>query len=353
MRKGAYLWIFIIFIGLTAALVGEQIVNRWRPHISYLFKHTPLCIAENLGLVGIRRAHYSEKTKNTVDVLRCEPAKAPHLIGGPFHHELIVVSDLGGLVQRFDVLGALVWQVRLSMPRGIDIQDEQVLVGEGKILQVFSLNTGEKLRSVEFDHSILAFRQVGSNIFILLEGDGRDTIRQYEISQKEARLIRTSPMHTNYARGIDVNSSSVYIADTFGHRIIQLDVKTLDLIDQTPSYFPNSVQLSANKMLVAEEHLNLVSEYNISSLKLLRTRIGCQKNKHLLTRPAAEISSTCTSIDSIKLYSPNDAVELEGSVYIADTDNHRILEVFDGRVVGELAGFNNPINIRTIGKTFN
>jgi len=353
MRKGAYFLIFIIFIGFAATLLGGEFLNNWRPQMSYLFKHAPLCIAENVGLIRIRRAHYSEELKNTIDILRCEPAKAPHLIGGPFHHEFIVVSDLGGLVQRFDVTGALVWQVRLSMPRGLDIQDDRVLVGEGNKLWLISLKTGEKLQYVEFDHPILSFRRVSSNLFILLEGDGRDTISQYEISQNKPLLIRTSPVHTTYARGIDVSRNSVYIADTFGHRILQLDINTLDLVDQLPSYFPNSVHLSANKMLVAEEHLNVVSEVNNSPLKLLRTRIGCQKNTPLLIRSSAELSSTCASIAPIKLYSPNDAVELEGSVYIADTDNHRILEVFDGRVIGELVGFNNPINLRTIGKILN
>jgi hypothetical protein len=114
MRKGAYLWIFIIFIGLAVALLSGQIVNSWRPQISYLFKHKPLWMAENLGLIRMRRAHYSEELKNTIDILRCEPAKAPHLIGGPFHHEFIVVSDLGGLVQRFDVSGG--WFGKFDYP---------------------------------------------------------------------------------------------------------------------------------------------------------------------------------------------------------------------------------------------
>ncbi len=348
MRKNLYLLILILSLGLGVKLVACGVFDRWRPQISYILKHTPLCMAENAGLIKVRRAHYSEDLKNTIDILRCTPSKAPQLIGGPFNHEFIVVSDLGGVVQRFDTTGNLVWQVRLSMPRGLDIQGERVLVGEGKKLRVISLKTGENLHSFKFENSILAFREMNSNLFILLDGNGHDIIRQYDFSQYEPRLIRTSRVNSSYARGIDVNSKSIFIADTFSHRIIELDVNTLELKDQIPSYYPNSVQLYSNKIIVAEEHLNVISEFNTNPLRLIRTRLGCQNNTNLVTRPSGENSATCISLNTSELYSPNDAVDLEGRLYIADTDNHRVIEFFDGRVIAELTGFNNPINIRVI-----
>ncbi len=38
----------------------------------------------------------------------------------------------------------------------------------------------------------------------------------------------------------------------------------------------------------------------------------------------------------------------DGRIYVADTDNHRVVEFRMGRVASELTGFNNPVNIRVV-----
>jgi hypothetical protein len=115
-------WVSLVAIGAAfVASTAGMGVEHWRPMASYWLKHVPLCFAENAGLLTPRRAHYSAALGRTVDVLYCTPSKPPKLVGGPLARDLVVVSDMGGVVQRIDSSGRLLWQRRMSNPHGLDI----------------------------------------------------------------------------------------------------------------------------------------------------------------------------------------------------------------------------------------
>ena len=115
MRLHRNYGVLLLLMGGLLLLSAVKHFQQWRPHLSYWLKHKPLCIAENAGLLSPRRAHYSKELKSTVDTLYCTPTESPKLVGGPLAHDLIVVSDLGGVVQRIGADGRLMWQRRLSV----------------------------------------------------------------------------------------------------------------------------------------------------------------------------------------------------------------------------------------------
>lgn len=130
-----------------------------------------------------------------------------------------------------------------------------------------------------------------------------------------------------------------------------LDRELLELQDEVGSYFPNSVQIVGDRLLVAEEHLNHVSEFLFSPLVHLKSLAGCAVRSPRDVFPFVHRAMLCDkSISYVKFYSPNDAISVDGRVYVADTDNHRVVELFSGKVVAQLVGFNSPVGVRVVGR---
>lgn len=269
-------------------------------------------------------------------------------------HDLIVISGMGGVVQRIKSDGHLMWQTKMRSPRSLEVQDGKLLVGEGKVLHFMSLDTGVKLKSFEFDKPILSARLRGNTLFTVMDIQGIGSVRRYELFNNEAKLVQLGSVSAFYPRGIDVDDENIYVADTFGSRILRLDRASLRLKDEVPSYFPNSIQVKNEILIVAEEHSNIVSEFTLNPLERSKILVGCPD--HLLpnqieVEPDKHIAKKfeCNKVKSdTVLYSPNDAILLDGYLYIADTDNHRVIQVAKGKVVAELIGFNDPVSVRAI-----
>jgi DNA-binding beta-propeller fold protein YncE len=221
------------------------------------------------------------------------------------------------------------------------------LIGEGTTLRILSASRGTDLARIEFDQPILMARQVGAFLYVLMDIEGIGAVRRYELTNNDARLIKSTPVNTRYPRGIDYDASGLYVADTFNHRVIRLDPYSLELQAEAASFFPNSVQVTGDRLLVTEEHLNVVSEFRMQPLQRLGPRIGCSAQPAGVQLPDDTSGRLCGGVNPIAtLYSPNDAVAVGGHVYVADTDHHRVVEMFEGHIISELSGFNNPINVR-------
>ena len=98
----------------------------------------------------------------------------------------------------------------------------------------------------------------------------------------------------------------------------------------------------------------MVSECKLNPLKRSKILAGCpthllsnQFKKGVVKNIEEEIA--CDRTKSVAaLYSPNDAAILDGQLYIADTDNHRVIQISNGKVTAELTGFNEPVNLLAI-----
>lgn len=344
-----YIWYFcvsMIALGALLVLLASSNPQHWRSQLSYLLKHTPLCWAENVGFIETKRAHFLEELGTTIDIRRCTPTKPPKMVGNALAHDLVVVSDLGGLVQRFGSNGHIIWQRRLNLPRGIDIVGDSLFIGEGQTLRVLNLSTGFDLKAHKFNHAINNIRVIGNDLYILFDIKGIGAVRHYDYMNGYPVLINSSNIETHFARGLHVDESGLYVADTYQHRVLHLELKTLDLLNYTPARFPMSLKNLGKKFLVVED-LNVVSEFNKMPLERLGSRVGCRRPSILPELMNATDLVFCELEESLgELYSPNDA-DIEGDyVYVADTHHHRIVVFFKDRVVAQITGFNNPVNVR-------
>ena len=334
--------------------VAPKFYQQSRPHLSYWLKHTPLCIAENIGLLSPRRAKYVREIESTVDVLYCTPATPPKLLGGLLANDLIVASGMGGVVQRISHEGRLVWQHRFWSPRSLEIQDRRLFVAEGMNLHVLSLATGAVMQKFEFNNPIIAISLDGAELFTVMDVEGKSLLSRYEFSSNKFNLVKSVFIETSYPRGLDIDSLNIYLADTFGHRILLINRDTLEVRGSVPSHFPNSIQVIGDHLIVTEEHSDVVSRFAVRPLVRRDILFGCpssplisRNKKNALTYPTQEPACD-QSISALSLYSPNDAFLQKGNLYIADTDNHRVIQLTAGRIVAEVTGFNDPVSIRPI-----
>ena len=349
-----------LLLAIGAAGIGALLVlsaldrTEFRPWVSAALKHAPLCFAENREWLAPRRAYYSIRAGKTVDVLKCAPHAPPALHGHDIGHSLIVVSDLGGVVQRFAPDGSLVWSHALRSPRGLDVEGEIAHVGAGKRIHLLDVATGAERMALESPEYILAIKVRGDSIVLTHDIDGDHALAEYAVQAERLRLQRTFASRLQYPRGLDLRDGELFVADTFGHRLLRLDAASWPVRSETASYVPNSIQALGDHVLVAEEHLNRIGEF-LRSMSRLPASLACRTVRGVNTldeaeavanRPGPDGESICraATVESEDLFSPNDARELDGSVYIADSDNHRVVVFRQGHFWSALTGFNSPIN---------
>jgi hypothetical protein len=131
--------------------------------------------------------------------------------------------------------------------------------------------------------------------------------------------------------------------------VIRLDLDSLELLDQAASCFPSSAQVLVDLLLVAEEHLDVVSASRTHPLARISSRIGCRAHPEGIELPDdTPAGARYSSAPEKALYSPNDAVAADRYVYVADADNHRVGEFLGRNAVALLSGFNNPVNVRVV-----
>ncbi len=169
------------------------------------------------------------------------------------------------------------------------------------------------------------------------------------------------------ARDIDVRPDLLVVADSFGHKVNLYDRQNGSILSSIEEYFPSKVQfLSDTSVLVLGEHSNRLSVwdfkedstrfifgYDSGSLKTnfkVDQWIESEKslvfhaNRNAVTSSPSKASTFFSG--SKTLYSPNSFVIFNHSIFIADTDNHRIVEINKtGDIQTLITGINNPVSL--------
>jgi hypothetical protein len=349
------LWILLIFL-ITASVACFAIYNiaEVRGNIAYTVKHGAICFLQNHSIIKNRHAHYTPD-QGTVDIVYCSPEKDPIFSGEQMDHSIFVLSDFGHQIQRINRLGQIVWRQNLHIPRGLESTKKYLYVGDGKELLIIDVDTGTILKRHRYSRHITALKVYDNKLFVAFDSGKFGTIIGYLIDSRMNKILYRLPVRLASARGFDISNNVLIIADTFNHRIIKIILNSNNILS-VRSYYPNSVQILKNEVLVSEEHLNTVSKFSFDNLNKYGAKAGCFDTKK--SDPQIEknvfnemhvLGMLCNSIDRRNiLYSPNDAIYDNGSLYIADTDNHRILVLKNGLIQSTISGFNNPVNIRLV-----
>lgn len=165
-----------------------------------------------------------------------------------------------------------------------------------------------------------------------------------------------------WPRVFDTYDDFLAVSDTFGHRVVIY--KNREKVKEVEVYYPSGAFfVDADTLIVTAEHSNQIFEYTISA-DTYKIIYSCQANDiftklHSLGEIRSMERSGALTDDSglgvcakelagvNTVYSPNSARRTpDGNVVIADTDNHRVIEIdSDGNILREVSLFNQPIDV--------
>lgn len=240
---------------------------------------------------------------------------------------------------------------------GSDVANSLRIVGHGtNVIHKFEstvngLHTdGDILR---FSHKFNTIEMDGSwNQSANATGAARCATKDFVCAEDGVLLSSGVLLPAQYPRDAAQAHGLTYVADTFGHQVVAYDDNGTR-IESFDVYYPNSVQIVGRKMIVAAEHANQILEIDLDT-KRRKIIFGCDLDIYsdadatALSVIRREQSGALTredgrSICEGRLYSPNMAtLHTDGTLLIADTDNHRVLIVRDGVIKTEIRNLNNP-----------
>lgn len=285
-------------------------------------------------LLGTLNLHYG--------VIPCE---AVELVGEISEKAYVVLNDVGRYITKINGDGSTAWTYLPAA--GSYVLD---LKRNGNELQFIEL---EELVTMDPDSGAVTSR-TPITYSICYDSDVQCAADGVIIHATQKKI----PAY--YPRDAVVSNGTAYVADTFNHRVIAYDIATDQILWTVESLYPNSIQVLSDRLIVTEEHANRVVAIDLASHA--KTIVaGCDLD--IYADPNASVSDIVTreatgllsrpdgrSICEGIIYSLNFAAyQDDGTLLIADTDNHRILHLdANGGVLRELRNFNNPIRVLTL-----
>ncbi len=282
--------------------------------------------------------------------------------------DVIVAQLQGRRISRISQSGDIVWSVTTRRsPRGLERHGNLMITVMGKEVMALDIEDGREvwrvdtgivlngLASTDEGLLVLPFLEAGP-LYLLRLSDSGEVVQDLE--------ARTEPIF-RYPRHAIQFEGGFLVADTQAHQVV---FRGLDGQVQTiaEAFYPNHLAIAGDEVWIAEEHANRILAVNLETGER-RIVAGCPvspfddqssfperiENEELTTIKGFWIfrTSECAAEPGERsLYSPNGlALGAFGKLYVADTDNHRVV-VFDkdGEIEAELHGFNNPIRVLPI-----
>lgn len=286
--------------------------------------------------------------------------------------DMVIACDLGRAVVGI-VGGVEAWRRAYpsTWPRAIDVFEGLLFVGVGTNVEVINPVTGfvhavMSIPSAPAPISGLTLSREASDTWLAAAFDmnGYGSVRAYTLANMALTEGFRSTTHSMiHPRSAAVAGGFIYAADTFGHRVVEIEISSGTMTDFTNVFYPNHVQVVGGQVVIAAEHENRVFSrgFNPSGPRTM-----------LMTAPVApfnDITKTKTDIIAVEastfdaastftppkslcaieaagtdtLYSPNSARLYGSDLLVADTDNHRTVVVRSGAVVTEVTNLNNPV----------
>lgn len=317
-----------------------------------------ICHLQSIGLLETKRAHFSQKYDETLDKYRCRLTSNKKILNQSLNSDLIVVSDLGGVVERIDKDGYVKWRSFFANPRGVSRNGSSVFVGDINHLYVVSVEDGSVLRSYTFPFVISKVRVEDGKLWIMTN-EKKSSIFIYEKNDhlEKTRVIKNVGQ---YARDFNFDTEFIYVADTFNNKVSKFLKATGEFVDSLDSYYPNSISIVGEQsVLVAEEHNNAIANFNFKNMSRILVhscdtgvdivnlnKLVIEGNKSIVGDDDSPCRIANGDYYSKKIFSPNDAVKTDDGIYIADTDNHRIVYLDKiNKKESYLYDFNSPVGI--------
>lgn len=289
------------------------------------------------------------------------------LVGKALPSPVLILNDVAFNYMLVDKNGKnILSKNALNLGKSASIDGDYIYIPADNEIRILDRKTLKQVDEIKLDF-IATFANVKSGILITSAGEESGHIKIFDIkNRKDIKEIYIDPTASSYPRGADIMGDILTVADTYNHRVYGINIKTNKRIFEFPAYYPNSVHFIGNEtILVSEEHVNRITEYNINSKKY-KVVLGCplvffapnfyndKTAPPLEERLIPNVKNTILSLpkslcsenyQGIKtLYSPNGARKAFGGYLIADTDNHRVLFIKNGEIESIIYGLNNPVD---------
>lgn len=284
---------------------------------------------------------------------------APKIHGPDFPAEFIVMSEYSSTLSKIDKAGNVVW-IYASSGRFAASNGTYIFVSNATDLDTVDVvDQSGKLRfSLIFADEVNFARAIGNRLIIVY-----NTIRPADIyswdDQTGIGPRQFSSTTLSFGRGADIRGNKIAFADTFGLRTVIQSLDDGAILDQFPTYYPNDVAWRGDFLYIAEEHHDRILAWNSISKKkfvvmaapnptLWDPNIGLTTEEteycgNDAPSPRSKSSDICAG--DFTLYAPNGFWLRKDGMFIADTDNSRVVYVKDGKAVSMLLGFNNPVSV--------
>ena len=295
----------------------------------------------------------------------------PTLTGTELPFDMIVNSQFGKLIERIDQQGQVVWRYQQPFAnRAVDVYENQVVFAAQREIHVLDVESGILIRtySLGADTADLAFvNQLDDDHLLVSRKIFGESTYRVELWSLTSGLQWTNPFATSYPRWADSHGNLIAVTDTFGHRVYVVNRLTNELVAEQKVFFPNDVRfLNDTTLLITEEHADRVWKYDFvtnsrtlvlsapdsrADLTLSHEQVLLLSNDPALRiDPENSRSKSKSSVEysgNLTLYAPNGAIQLpDGSYYIADTDNHRVIHVSaESQILAVVGLFNNPTKV--------
>lgn len=296
------------------------------------------------------------------------PIRRVHLVGKPLEVPIFVASDFGHNVVAVNQAGEVDWmELESYYPFSAAYSKNRLYIPGKKEILVLDPLTGRTLQTFKGLKEIVLGIQVRKNHMVVTynkTGEGSVEIFRLETAEdgkEELELVFQNPQPAVYPRFADFVNGVLYVADTFGHRVYGVQIKSGEILfEKKEIYFPNDIKvLSPENIIIAEEHANRITRWNpvtgeyvvlfscpdpdySNASLILKDLMRWEKSK--IKNGIGLCSERNSGINT--LYSPNGVVPVdENGFFVADTDNHRVIFIREGKVESILTGFNNPVKV--------
>lgn len=297
----------------------------------------------------------------------------PVSIGEP-RNMVVVCSDpktVWGIVA-----GVATWMVTETVyVRGGIIYGGEFYYACGKKVRVRNPATGAFIRDYDFPEStFINCFWVGLNggvltLVVIYSGDGPDLIKVYDITST-ITLLHTSPVSVSHCRGVYIDGDRLVVASTFEHQVKVISISGGATETYTSVWYPNDVRkLSDGRTLITAEHENRIFKWDrvTNGREMVASAPLAPFNDIAKTRVQIEAETPASSAEApdytpvysppkqnvakiyhpgeVTLYAPNACFQAGSDLWVADTDDCRVIIIRDGAVVTEVHGLNNPVGV--------
>jgi hypothetical protein len=297
---------------------------------------------------------------------------AARLVGPAFPLPVIVNSDFGQVVERIQPDGTTAWRHVQPSPTSTVavLNNSEIFVAGAREVRVLDGASGALRRTIPIslpEGSALQFANPLDAHRILLSWFTATDISFIGIWNSQQGWEWNSPQPYLWPRWAELSGNFLAVADTYNNRVVVQSFPSGRIITEIPAYFPNDVRfVNAFKLLITEEHSDRIWLYDLLTRKKILV-ISAPGPRSDLSLPFSTVEQLSNSVDlrmiptssssfskastrsagKNTVYAPNGAVRLpNGSYYIADSDNHRVIHVSSqGIVLSELVGLNNPTKV--------